>query len=65
MKLICSLLPALLVVTLAGPVAAAVSSEAASLAVLASDAGLLEKARACQELGDMGGPKSVAPLAAR
>jgi len=64
MKLIRSLLPALLVVTLAGPVAAAVSSEAASLAVLASDAGLPEKARACQELGDMGGPKSVAPLAA-
>ena len=32
--------------------------------MLASDAGLPEKARACQELGDLGGPKSVAPLAA-
>jgi HEAT repeat protein len=64
MKLIRSLIPALLVVALAGPVVAAVSSEADALAVLASDAGLKEKARACQELGDVGGPKSVAPLAA-
>jgi HEAT repeat protein len=53
-----------LVVALASPVVAAVSSEADALAVLASDAGLKEKARACQELGDVGGPKSVAPLAA-
>jgi hypothetical protein len=64
MKLIRSLIPALLVVALASPVVAAVSSEADALAVLASDAGLKEKARACQELGDVGGPKSVAPLAA-
>jgi HEAT repeat protein len=64
MKLIRSLLPALLVLAFAGPTVAAVSSESAALAVLASDAGLKEKARACQELGDVGGPKSVAPLAA-
>lgn len=64
MKLIPSLLPSLLALGLAGPVGAAVSSESAALAVLASDAGLQEKARACQELGDIGGPKSVAPLAA-
>ena len=51
-------------VALAVPVRAAVASESAALAVLASDAGLNEKARACQELGDFGGPKSVAPLAA-
>lgn len=64
MKLIRFLIPALLVAVLAGPVLAAVVSESAALAVLASDAGLNEKARACQELGDFGGPKSVAPLAA-
>lgn len=64
MKLIRSLLPTLLVVALAVPVQGAVTSESAALAVLASDAGLQEKARACQELGDFGGPKSVAPLAA-
>lgn len=64
MKLIRSLLPTLLAVALAIPVLGAVASESAALAVLASDAGLQEKARACQELGDFGGPKSVAPLAA-
>jgi HEAT repeat protein len=64
MKLIRSLLPTLLVVALAVPVQGAATSESAALAVLASDAGLQEKARACQELGDFGGPKSVAPLAA-
>ncbi len=64
MKLIRSLIPALMVVALAGPVAAAASSESAALAVLTSDAGLQEKAHACQELGDVGGLKSVAPLAA-
>ena len=65
MKLIRSLVLSLVVVAaLVSPVAAAVSSESAALAVLASDAGLPEKARACQELGDLGGPKSVAPLAA-
>jgi len=35
----------------------------AALAVLASEAGLREKARACQELGVFGGPESVAALA--
>ena len=65
MKLIRSLVLSLVVVAaLVSSVAAAVSSESAALAVLASDAGLPEKARACQELGDFGGPKSVAPLAA-
>ncbi len=64
MKLIRPLFLPLLVVALAVPVHAAVTSESAALAVLASDAGLQEKARACQELGDFGGPKSVAPLAA-
>jgi HEAT repeat protein len=64
MKLIRSLLPTLLVMALAVPVQGAVTSESAALAVLASDAGLQEKARACQELGDFGGPKAVAPLAA-
>lgn len=64
MKLIRSLLPTLLVVALAVPVQGAATSESAALAVLASDAGLQEKARACQELGDFGGPKAVAPLAA-
>jgi len=64
MKLIPSLLPTLMAIALAGPIVAAVSSESAALAVLASAAGLQEKARACQELGDFGGPKSVAPLAA-
>ena len=44
--------------------AAAITTEAAALAVLASDAGLQSKARACQELGDVGGTASVAPLAA-
>ncbi|MBM3852786.1 MAG: HEAT repeat domain-containing protein [Verrucomicrobia bacterium] len=39
-------------------------SEAQALAVLNSDAGVQEKARACQELGNYGGPKSVSALAA-
>jgi HEAT repeat protein len=64
MKLIRSLLPALLIVSLTGSAAAAVSSEPEALAVLASSAGLQEKARACQQLGDVGGPKSVPALAA-
>lgn len=64
MKLIRSLLPALLIVSLTGSAAAAVSSEPEALAVLASSAGLQEKARACQQLGDVGGPKSVPVLAA-
>lgn len=68
MKLIRSLLPAVLLLALAGcsaiPEAKQSPVESAALAVLASDAGLNEKARACQELGDFGGPNSVAPLAA-
>ncbi len=35
----------------------------AALAVLASEAGVHEKARACQQLGDFGGPESVPALA--
>jgi HEAT repeat protein len=59
-----SLILALSVVALASPVTAAESPEAAALAVLASDAGLHEKARACQELAVFGGPASVPALAA-
>jgi hypothetical protein len=59
-----SLLFALLVVSLVGPVTAAESPEATALAVLASDAGLHEKARACQELAVFGGPADVPALAA-
>jgi len=64
MKLIRSLIPALLIGALTSSGAAPLSSEPAALAVLASSAGLHEKARACQELGDVGGPKSVPALAA-
>lgn len=39
-------------------------SESEALAVLGSSAGVREKARACQELGHYGGPKSVPALAA-
>lgn len=39
-------------------------SEAEALAVLGSNAGVQEKARACQELGHYGSPKSVSALAA-
>lgn len=35
----------------------------AALAVLASEAGVHEKARACQQLGDFGGPEAVPALA--
>ncbi len=64
MKAIRSLLPALLAITVAGPVTAAEKPEAAALAVLASSADLHEKARACQELGFYGGPGAVSALAA-
>ncbi len=68
MKFIRSLLPVLVVLVLAGCATAPTSPpspvETAALAVLASDAGLREKARACQELGDFGGPASVPTLAA-
>ena len=67
MNVIRSLLP-VVVSVLAGCATAPTSPpspvETAALAVLASDAGLREKARACQELGDFGGPASVPALAA-
>ncbi len=72
MNAIRSLLPALLIFSLAGCVTAPPSvevrpphpKEAEHLAVLASSADLQAKARACQELGVVGGPASVAALAA-
>jgi hypothetical protein len=68
MNVIRSLLPVLVGLVLAGCATAPISPpspvETAALAVLASDAGLREKARACQELGDFGGPASVQALAA-
>ena len=64
MKLLRTLIPAVLAVALASPGSAAVSSESAALAVIASGADLHEKARACQELGDVGGPAAVPVLAA-
>lgn len=65
-----SLISAALVLALAGCTTLPQQSTApqpkaaAHLAVLASDAGLQEKARACQELGNYGGPESVPALAA-
>ena len=68
MKLLRSLVPVLVVIAFAGcatpPQTKPSPVETAALAVLASDAGLKEKARACQELGDFGGPASVPALAA-
>lgn len=68
MNVIRSLLPVVVVSVLAGCATAPTSPpspvETAALAVLASDAGLREKARACQELGDFGGPASGPALAA-
>jgi HEAT repeat protein len=59
-----SLIPALLALTLAGCVTTPPHPKATSaLAVLASNASLQEKARACQELGDFGGPSAVPALA--
>jgi HEAT repeat protein len=64
------LIPAALLLALAGCTTAPTQSSAphpkagAQLAVLASDAELHEKARACQELGHYGGPESVPALAA-
>jgi HEAT repeat protein len=49
---------------MANPATAGETPEAAALAVLASDAGLHEKARACQELAVYGGPAAVPALAA-
>jgi HEAT repeat protein len=59
-----SLIPALLVLALADAAPAAETTEAAALAVLASEAGLHEKARACQQLAVLGGPAAVPALAA-
>ena len=65
-----SLISAALVLALAGCTTAPQQSSvphpqaAAQLAVLASNAEVHEKARACQELGHYGGPESVPALAA-
>lgn len=59
-----TLVPALLVLALAGCTTAPHPKAAAHLAVLSSNAELQEKARACQELAHYGGPESVAALAA-
>ena len=65
MTTIRSLLPALLALSLTGSVPAAeLPSEQSMLDVLASGADIHEKARACQELAVVGGPKSVPALAA-
>lgn len=56
------LLPCLLL-ALAGCVTAPDPREAAALAVLKSDAGLREKAVACQQLADFAGPAAVPALA--
>jgi HEAT repeat protein len=68
MKLLRSLVPVLVVLAFAGcatpPPSKPNPVETAALVVLASDAGLKEKARACQELGYFGGPASVPALAA-
>ena len=60
-----SLIPALLVFALAGsgPAAETKTTESAALAVLASEAGVHEKARACQQLAVVGGPAAVPALA--
>ncbi|MBI4623157.1 MAG: hypothetical protein HY736_08065, partial [Verrucomicrobia bacterium] len=57
-------IPALLILSLAGSGTAAETPEAEALAVLASGAGVHEKARACQELAVVGGSASVPALAA-
>ena len=59
-----SLVPALIVVALAGSALAATTPEAAALAVLASTAGVHEKARACQQLAVVGGTAAIPALAA-
>lgn len=61
-----SLIPALLVLLLAdsGPAAETKPTESAALAVLASEAGIHEKARACQQLAVVGSPAAVPALAA-
>lgn len=68
MKLLRFLVPVVVAIAFAGcatpPPSKPSPVETAALAVLASDAGLKEKARACQELGDFGGPTAVPALAA-
>lgn len=59
-----SLFPTWALLVMAGGPAFAASTESAQLAVLASNAGLHEKARACQELTVVGGPAAVPALAA-
>jgi HEAT repeat protein len=59
-----SLLPAFLVLSSASSATAAEATEAEALAVLTSDAGIHEKARACQQLAVVGGPAAVPALAA-
>jgi HEAT repeat protein len=54
----------MMVLCMTGPLPAAGSDETAALAVLTSDAGVHEKARACQQLAVVGGPKAVPALAA-
>lgn len=64
MKTIRSLIPALSVILLASTAPAAdKTTEAAALAVLASDAGVHEKARACQQLAEIGSAAAVPALA--
>jgi len=58
-----SFVPSLLVLALAAAGLAADTPEAAALAVLASNAGEHEKARACQQLGVVGGVASIPALA--
>jgi len=59
-----SLIPVLLVLGLADVCRAAEATESSALAVLASGAGVHEKARACQQLAVVGGPATVPALAA-
>lgn len=63
MTTIRSLVPSLLAAALAGTGTAAETTEASALAVLASGAGLHEKARACQQLAEVGSPAAVPALA--
>jgi HEAT repeat protein len=59
-----SFIPALLVLSLADAAPVPETTEASALAVLASEADVHEKARACQLLADVGGPAAVPALAA-
>ena len=56
--------PLLMVLALANSGLAAQPTEAAALAVLASNAGVHERARACQQLAVVAGPASIAALTA-